>query len=219
MTAEILAAIFDLDGVLTSTSIWHEQSWTEAATKFGIPISAEALAATRSVPRGAALSALLAHAKLDIQPNRRDEIMAYKNERYQELIQSLTPSDAFEGANCALESCRRLGLKTGVASASLNAAVVLARIGLSELVDFVADPTSVTPKPSSDIYRLVCKALGSLPSQSACIEDGAPMIANLRRDGFYTIGIGRSPLEAHEQHVAISDWSVGASVTRLRRGA
>ena len=62
MQAGVFAAIFDLDGVLTSTSVRHEQSWADAAAHFGLPISPAALHATRSVPRASALSALLDHA-------------------------------------------------------------------------------------------------------------------------------------------------------------
>jgi hypothetical protein len=42
------------------------------------------------------------------------------------------------------------------------------------------------------------------------------MIANLRAEGLYTVGVGDEPLGADEQVIAIADWDVGAAVERLQ---
>jgi beta-phosphoglucomutase len=217
MPADVFAAIFDLDGVLTSTSVWHEQSWADAAAQFGIPVTAEALHATRSVPRGSALAALLAHAGRDLSARDRDAVMIFKNARYHQLIEGLQPSHAFPGAHDRVARCRELGMRVAVASASLNAQLVLDRIGLASLVDFVADPSRAAPKPSGEIYGMACAALGALPQHAACIEDGAPMIANLRAEGMYTVGIGEKPLGAEEQFTSIASWNTDATFARLQQ--
>ena len=116
----------------------------------------------------------------------------------------------------ALERCRAMDVSTAVASASLNAQEVLDRLGLLPLVDFIADPSRTEPKPSAQIYRTTCVALGASPGRTACIEDGAPMIANLRAEGLYTVGIGSEPLEADEQVTAIAEWDVEATFAQLR---
>jgi HAD superfamily hydrolase (TIGR01509 family) len=216
MPEGVLAAIFDLDGVLTSTSARHEQSWRDAAAKFGFAVAADSLRATRSVPRASSLAALLAHAGVTMDQAARDAVMAFKDVRYKELIAGLTPTDAFPGARETLERCRSLGLRVGVASASLNAREVLERLGLFDLVEYVADPRKSAAKPSAEIYGVSCAALGALANNAICIEDGAPMIANLRAEGMYTVGVGHDALGAHEYVPAISDWHVSATVGRLR---
>jgi HAD superfamily hydrolase (TIGR01509 family) len=217
MPSGVYAAIFDLDGVLTSTSARHEQSWADAAHEFSIPVTEAALRATRSIPRNASLDALLAHAGLTIAPADRDAVMAFKNRRYRELIANLKPHDAFPGALAALERCRALGARTAVASASLNARDVLDRLSLLPLVDFVADSAKAAPKPSAEIYGMACAALGAHPAHAACIEDGAPMIANLRAEGLHTVGIGETPLGADEQFTTIADWDVETTFAKLKR--
>lgn len=216
MTADVYAAIFDLDGVLTSTSVRHEQSWADAAARFGVSVSEAALQATRSVPRPAALSALLSHAGVTLAAAEQEALMAFKNERYHQLIENLRPDDAFPGAHAALARCRDLGMRIAVASASLNAQLVLDRIGLAPLVDFVADPSAAAPKPSPEIYLHACATLGASPHHAVCIEDGAPMIANLRAAGLYTIGIGDHPLGAEEHFTTIANWLVAATLTHLQ---
>jgi len=216
MPSGVYATIFDLDGVLTSTSVRHEQSWADAARAFSIPITDAALRATRSIPRASSLAALLAHAGVALTQPERVVLMALKNQRYQELIAGLQPSDAFPGAREALERCRALNVRTAVASASLNASEVLERLALLPLVDFVADPSRAEPKPSAEIYRLACAALGAPPQNAVCIEDGAPMIANLRAEGLYTVGIGEDPLLADEQFMGIAEWDVQATLAKLK---
>lgn len=102
----VFAAIFDLDGVLTSTSARHEQSWRDAAERFAFPVTDESLRATRSVPRGDFLAALLTHAGIELDAATREAVMAFKNARYRELIAELNPGDAFPGARGALVRCR-----------------------------------------------------------------------------------------------------------------
>ena len=212
----VCAAIFDLDGVLTSTSARHEQSWRDAAEQFGFPVTSESLKATRSVPRATSLTALLEHAGVHLAPGTRDAVMAFKNARYKELIANLKPGDAFPGARDALTRCRELGLRVGVASASMNAREVLERLGLIEMIDHVADPRLAAPKPSAEIYGISCAALGAFPQHAICIEDGASMITNLRAEGMHTVGVGDSGLGAHEHVAAIAAWDVAATLTRLR---
>jgi beta-phosphoglucomutase len=215
MPSGVYAAIFDLDGVLTSTSARHEQSWADAARVFNIPVTDAALRATRSIPRASSLAALLDHAGVPLTRADRDAVMAFKNQRYKELIGGLQPADAFRGAREALERCRALGARTAVASASLNAREVLDRLALLRLVDFVADPSRAESKPSAEIYGLACAALGALPQHAVCIEDGAPMIANLRAESLYTVGIGEEPLGADEHFKTIAEWNVEATFARL----
>ena len=216
MADGVFAAIFDLDGVLTSTSARHEQSWRDAAERFGFSVTDESLRATRSVPRATSLTALLQHAGVELDAPGREAVMAFKNMRYKELIASLQPRDAFTGARESLVRCGELGLRVGVASASMNAREVIDKLGLMPLVDHIADPRTCAPKPSAEIYGVTCAALGATPARSICIEDAAPMIANLRAEGMYTVGIGAAQLGAHEQVAAIAEWDVAQTVAALK---
>ncbi len=216
MADGVFAAIFDLDGVLTSTSARHEQSWRDAAERFGFSVTDESLRATRSVPRATSLTALLEHAGVELDAAGREAVMAFKNTRYKELIASLQPRDAFTGARESLVRCGELGLRVGVASASMNAREVIEKLGLMPLVDHIADPRTCAPKPSAEIYGVTCAALGATPARSICVEDAAPMIANLRAEGMYTVGIGDTQLGAHEQVAAIAEWDVAQTVAALK---
>lgn len=212
----VFAAIFDLDGVLTSTSARHEQSWRDAAERFAFPVTDESLRATRSVPRATSLAALLTHAGIELDAATREAVMAFKNARYRELIAELNPGDAFPGAREALVRCGDLGIRVGIASASMNAREVVQKLGFAEMVAYIADPRNCAPKPSAEIYCMTCAELGAVPARAICIEDAAPMIANLRAEGMYTVGVGETLLGAHEQAATISDWDVAKTLAALK---
>lgn len=212
----VFAAIFDLDGVLTSTSVRHEQSWRDAAERFGFPVTDESLRATRSVPRATSLAALLTYAGMELDAATRESVMAFKNTRYRELIAELNPKDAFPGAREALMRCGELGIRVGVASASMNAREVVQKLGFAKLVTYIADPRKCAPKPSAEIYCVTCAELGAAPARTICIEDAAPMIANLRAEGMYTVGVGETLLGAHEHAAKIADWDVAKTVALLK---
>ena len=214
MTDGVFAAIFDLDGVLTSTSARHEESWRDAAERFGFQVTPESLKGTRSVPRATSLAALLDHAGVRLDEATRDAVMAFKNARYKELIAGLKPGDAFTGARDALVRCRELGLRVGVASASMNSREVLERLALFDLVEHIADPREAAPKPSAEIYGISCAALGAFPEHAICIEDGASMIANLRTEGMYTVGVGDRGLGAREHVPTVATWERWVSPKR-----
>jgi HAD superfamily hydrolase (TIGR01509 family) len=216
MSDGVFAAIFDLDGVLTSTSARHEQSWRDAAERFGFSVTEASLRATRSVPRATSLAALLQHAGVELEATAREAVMAFKNARYKQLIAGLQPRDAFPGSRESLVRCRELGLKVGIASASMNAREVVEKLGLIGLVDHIADPRTCAPKPSAEIYGVCCAALGVVPGRSICIEDAAPMIANLRAEGMYTVGVGDTLLGAHEHVATIADWNVAKTLAALK---
>jgi beta-phosphoglucomutase len=216
MPASPLAAIFDLDGVLTSTSARHQQSWSDAAERFGFAVTKASLSRTRSVPREASLQALLEDSGVTMDASARNAVMSFKDRRYKELIAGLGPQDAFPGAREALEVCRGMGLSIAVASASLNADVVLARLGLTGLVDLIADPRRAASKPDPQIYAQCCEALNVSREAVVCIEDSRQIITNLRLAGFYTVGISHDPLDADEQFGSLADWDVSHTVDRLK---
>lgn len=214
MTAE--AAIFDLDGVLAATSDWHVQSWRDAAAAFGFPVTVESLKATRSVPRESSLAALLVHAGVSLTPDDQRRVMDFKNARYLDLIAQLSPADAIPGARRALERCRSLGLRIGVASASLNAPTVLERLGLASLIDLIADPRQSPPKPDPAVFLRCCEALGATPRTTLCLEDAAATVNAVKAAGFYSIAVGTPDADAHEHLDAIGAWNVEASIAKLR---
>jgi beta-phosphoglucomutase len=119
------------------------------------------------------------------------EMMERKNRYYLEFIRDITPHDLLPGARELLEEIRAAGLKSALGSASKNAAEVIERLGIADLLDAVADGHSVrVQKPAPDLFLYAAVQLGLPPSKCVVVEDAAAGIEAALAGGFRSIGIG-----------------------------
>jgi beta-phosphoglucomutase len=103
----------------------------------------------------------------------------------------MSPADRLPGAEELVLSVRSEGLRCAVASASRNAPLLLERVGLAPLFDFVADPGAVARgKPAPDIFLACSKALGVPPRTCMAFEDAAAGIKAIVAAGMFAVGIG-----------------------------
>ncbi len=181
--------IFDLDGVLTDTAEYHYLGWKRLADEEGIPFTREDNEALRGVSRRESLMRML---KGRVLPEAKiQELLDRKNRYYQESIEKISPRDLLPGAKELLEEICAAGLQVAIGSASKNAQAVIARLGIDNLIDAVADGYSVTrQKPAPDLFLFAAKELGLKPSECVVVEDAAAGIDAAKAGGFYSVGLG-----------------------------
>jgi len=183
------AVIFDLDGVITNTSEYHYQAWQRLADDEGLPFDRQMNEQLRGVARRASLEFILAGQSATEE--QIAEMMARKNRYYVEMLGQITPADLLSGAVDLLQELRAAGVKTAIGSASKNAGTVLAALGISDLIDAVADGYSVeNPKPAPDLFLKAAEMLGVTPGACAVVEDAAAGIDAALAAGMWTIGLG-----------------------------
>ena len=181
--------IFDLDGVLTDTAEYHFRGWKRLADELGIPFTREDNEALRGIPRRESL--LLILKEREFSEEQILEMMERKNRYYLEFIHDITPRDVLPGARELLEEIRVAGLKSALGSASKNAAEVIQRLGIADLLDAVADGHSVErQKPAPDLFLHAASLLELSPSECVVVEDAAAGIEAARAGGFLSIGVG-----------------------------
>ena len=181
--------IFDLDGVLTDTAEYHFRGWKRLADELGIPFTTEDNEALRGIPRRESL--LLILKEREFSEEQILEMMERKNRYYLEFIHDITPRDVLPGARELLEEIRVAGMKSALGSASKNAAEVIQRLGIADLLDAVADGHSVErQKPAPDLFLHAASLLELSPSECVVVEDAAAGIEAARAGGFLSIGVG-----------------------------
>src|SRR5215212_10087591 len=189
MTAPIQGFIFDLDGVLTDTAEYHYRGWKRLADELGIPFTREDNEGLRGISRRGSLRLLLKEREYSEQ--QMQEMMDRKNRYYLDFIKDISPSDLLPGARHLPEGIRAAGLRSAVGSASRNASEVIARLGITELLDVVADGHSVErQKPAPDLFLYAAAQLGLEPFGCVVVEDAAAGIEAARAGGFRSIGLG-----------------------------
>ena len=187
------AMIFDLDGVITDTGYLHFLAWKELAQSIDISIDEQFNECLKGVSRMGSLALILQHAhrENDYTPAEKEALAARKNQRYVELLQSLTPENVLPGVLPFLDECHAHGLKTALASASRNASFIIEKLSLSDRFDYIADAAAVAhSKPAPDIFLAAAKGLGIAPEHCIGIEDAAAGIQAIHAAGMKAVGIG-----------------------------
>lgn len=189
----IQAFVFDLDGVLTDTAEYHFLAWQQLATQLGIDFSREDNELLKGVDRMGSLELILKLGKLQLSQDEKLKLAAQKNTDYLKLVESMSPADLFPGVLPLFSSLKAAGIKTALASASKNAALVLQKLGIPDLFDYVADSNFVqNGKPDPEIFLTCAKALGIAPERCIGVEDAPAGVTAIKAAGMYALGIGEA---------------------------
>src|SRR6201999_1416441 len=113
----IKACIFDLDGVIVDTAVYHYKAWKRLANELGFDLSEEDNGKLKGVSRTRSLELILQWGGVTKTKAEQEELAARKNAWYVEMINKMTPAEILPGAKEFLLACRQAGLKTALGSA------------------------------------------------------------------------------------------------------
>jgi len=193
------AVLFDLDGVLTSTTPLHAACWKEAFDEVlpePFDVERDYLAHVDGKPRREGVRDMLLARGLDPDP----ELVQRVADRKQALVARALEADgvsAFPGSVRWVEQLRGDGVQTAVVSASANCRAVLRSAGIAELFDVTIDGTDVRRlglrgKPAPDGFLAAAVSLSVLPARTVVVEDAlAGVTAGRSGDFGLVIGVAR----------------------------
>jgi beta-phosphoglucomutase len=186
----IRGVIFDLDGVLTDTAVYHYQSWRKIASGVGFDLTESHNEQLKGVSRAESLDIILTWAGASKTDDEKSVLLAEKNSHYLELIAGLSTADILPGVVDFLENIRSGGLKTAVGSSSKNAAFILDKLQLTSYFDAIVDGNMVKQtKPDPEVFLNAAKLL-NLPSENCLvIEDADAGVAAAKSAGMQVLGI------------------------------
>jgi beta-phosphoglucomutase family hydrolase len=205
LPASISAALFDLDGVLTSTVVIHRKAWKQAFDDFlrrrdgdrFVPFTAgDYNHYVDGRPRRDGVRMFLSSRQIDVTEDLVEEIGTVKNG----LVAAALERDgvrAYPGSVRYLAAVCRAGLRVGVATSSENGAAVLDAADLSRFVTARVDGTDIARqqlrgKPAPDAFLAAARALGVKPRDAAVFEDALAGVQAGRAGGFgYVVGVDR----------------------------
>ena len=187
----IRGLLFDLDGVLVNTNPLHCQAWKELAQELGIPFTTEDYEAFLGISRAQCLEIMLKKGNRSLSASEKERLCTRKNDRYREMIGTLTPAALLPGVPEFLRAARAEGYRIGLGSVSKNAGFLLQRLEIGPLFDAVIDGTQIVKgKPDPEVFLKGARALNLLPEQCVVFEDSAAGIEAAHRGGMKAVGIG-----------------------------
>ena len=135
--------LFDLDGVIVDTAVFHFQAWRQLAQKLGGDFTHEQNEELKGVSRVDSLKKIIEWTGAEVSDAEFQELMEVKNDWYLELVQSLGPKDALPGALEFIQTAHKQGIKIALGSASKNAPMILEKLGLTPLFSAIIDGNNV----------------------------------------------------------------------------
>lgn len=195
--------LFDLDGVIVDTAVFHYQAWRRMANELGFDISHEFNETLKGVSRMDSINLILAHGNVTLTEERKLALATQKNEWYLELVSHMTPDDILPGVTGFFHQLKRAGMKCALGSVSKNAGLILKRIGMFDDFDAIIDGNKiVTGKPDPEVFLKGAAELGLEPAQCVVFEDAVAGVEAAKRGGMFAVGIG-SPDVLTEADLAI----------------
>jgi beta-phosphoglucomutase len=187
----IKACIFDLDGVIVDTAVYHYKAWKRLADELGIDFTEHDNERLKGVSRVRSLEIILELGHVTKTPEEQQALATRKNDWYVEMINRMTPAEILPGAKEFLETCRAAGIKTALGSASKNSSTILNKIGLSRLFDTIVDGNHVSKaKPDPEVFLKGAEALGVTPAECVVFEDAIAGVEAAINGGMKVVGIG-----------------------------
>jgi beta-phosphoglucomutase family hydrolase len=210
----ISVALFDLDGVLTDTAAVHRRAWKAVFDEFlagrshgGFrPFSdAEYLGYVDGRSRADGIREFLKSRGITLPEGEADAeegeaSVAGLGNRKNRLFRSILERDGvhvYPGSAKYLSAVRAAGVKTGVVTASANAAAVLSAADLGRFVDVRIDGLEIARrglrgKPAPDAFLAGAEALDAKPGQAAAFEDAIAGVTAGHAAGFgFVVGVDR----------------------------
>lgn len=188
----IEAVIFDLDGVIVDTAIFHYQAWKRLANELGFDLTIHQNEHLKGISRLESLEIVLEIGKINyLTEKEKEDLATRKNEWYKENIHKMTPADILPGVNVFLEKLKSANYKIAIGSSSKNAGVILDRIGYSNYFDSVIDGNKISfSKPDPEVFIKAAKELKANPKNCVVFEDATAGIEAAHNAGMKAIGVG-----------------------------
>lgn len=189
----IEGAIFDLDGVIVDTAKYHYSAWKKLANMLGFEFTEKDNEKLKGVSRKESLEILLeiGGKENEFSSAQKEELMDIKNKWYLEYIDKLTEDEILPGAKELILTLKEQGIKTGLATASKNAMLILERLKIKDLFDAIVDGTQISrAKPDPEIFLKCAQKLEVDPKKCIVFEDAAAGIKAAKLAGMFAVGVG-----------------------------
>ena len=184
--------LFDLDGVIADTSVYHFQAWRKLIKNhFNRELPNELEKQTKGVSRTDSLNAILKFLNISVSQEQFNEMTTEKNNIFRNLLASLTPANILPGISELISALKKNNVKLSLASASLNGPFILEKLQLTDAFDAIADPSKVAAgKPAPDIFIAAAEAINLKPQDCVGIEDSIAGITAINKSGALSVGVG-----------------------------
>jgi beta-phosphoglucomutase len=185
--------LFDLDGVIVETAIFHYQAWRKMANDLGFDISEEFNEGLKGISRMDSLSLILEHGNIVLTESEKMDWATKKNEHNLTLVSKMTANDILPGVKEFFTQIKQTNIKIALGSVSKNAQMILEAVGLINYFDVIIDGTKISQgKPNPEVFLKGAAELGLSTDECLVFEDAVAGVEAGKNAGMKVVGIGNA---------------------------
>ena len=208
------AVLWDLDGVIADTGIYHYQAWQDVFGKRGVTFTEEQFMRHFGQRHDTIIRTTLGN---NISAEEFNAITSEKQENYRRrVVNNIRP---LPGAVELIRSLNQHGIKTAIASSAPpeNIEIIIRGLGIHDCFQAIARGTEVAEgKPNPEVFLLAAEKLGVEPGSCVVIEDAIAGVAAARKAGMKCVAVTNShPRNSLKQADLIVDTLEDLSVNDL----
>lgn len=208
------AVLWDMDGVIADTGIYHCRAWQEVFGKRGVVFTEENFMHHFGQRNDTIIRSAMSN---EISQEDLDLIAGEKEANYRKRIsQNVKP---LPGAVELIESLGRNGIKAAVASSAPmeNIELILQGLGIKDSFQAIVYGREVTEgKPSPKVFLLAAEKLAAEPEICLVIEDAIAGVAAAKSAGMKCLAVTNShPRDSLKQADLIVDSLEAVSIEIL----
>jgi len=187
----VKACLFDLDGVIVDTAVYHYKAWKRLAAEMGFDFTENDNERLKGVSRMRSLEIILEIGGVTKTDAEKDELAARKNTWYVDMINQMKPNEVLPGAREFVQACRDAGIKTALGSASKNSMTILQKVDMVNMFDAIIDGNKVSKaKPDPEVFLKGAQELDVQPADCVIFEDAIAGVEAAVNGGMKVVGIG-----------------------------
>ena len=209
------AVLWDLDGVIADTGIYHYQAWVDVFGKLGKTFTEEHFMRHFGQRHDTIIHSVLG----EVSQEDFDAITEEKQENYrQRVARNIQP---MPGAIELIKSLGKNGIKTAIASSAPpeNVDIIIKGLGIEDCFDAYARGTEVAEgKPSPLVFLLAAEKLEVDPHDCVVIEDAIAGVAAAKSAGMKCVAVTNShPKDKLKQADLVVDTLEDISINDLKK--
>jgi beta-phosphoglucomutase family hydrolase len=190
MSSRLAAVIWDLDGVIADTAVYHYRAWRDVFKERGVAYSLVDFMPYFGRRHDAIIKAVLGNR---LTKNELDAIAEAKQRNYRRHVANHIK--ALPGAVALIKSLYDHGIKQAIASSAVpeNIEIIIRGLGITGCFQAIAHGMEAEEgKPSPQIFLLAAEKLKVKPADCLVIEDAVAGVAAAKRAGMKCLAVTNS---------------------------
>ena len=201
---QVKACLFDLDGVIVDTAIYHFQAWRRLANELGFDFTEHQNEQLKGISRMESLDLILGWGNVSLTDEEKQDWATRKNGWYLDLVKEMTSKEVLPGVKDFLNILKENNIKIALGSASKNSKLILERIEMLSYFDAIIDGNNITKgKPNPEVFLLGAEATRCKPEECVVFEDALAGVQAGKAGGMKVVGVG-SPEILTEADIVIA---------------